>query len=313
MSRIVVFGADGFIGRHLVNRLSEVSDNSIVAFDKFSHYQLGSDHPFGKLSNVTVVPGDFFNRDDLVNVLNGGDYVFHLISTTNPATTNNDPLIDIDTNIRGSVELFEACVEQKVKKVIFFSSGGTVYGDIDSDQISELSTPAPRSPYGIGKLTIEHYLRYFKHRSGLDYIVYRAANPYGPGQNIHGKQGVVPVFLYHYLVKEPITIYGDGSMVRDYLFIDDLIAMVVDSYRQANKFPEYNLGSGSGKSVNELIKYIESCTGYSVDKKHVPAPQSFVNKIVLDISRFNNEFGIKPPVSLEDGIKRTWDYVQELK
>ncbi len=312
MSKIVVFGADGFIGRHLVNRLSEVTDNTIIVFDKFSNYQIGSDHPFEKLSNVTIAPGDFFNRDDLVNVLSGVDYVFHLISSTNPATANNDPFIDIDTNIRGSVELFEVCVEQKVKKVIFLSSGGTVYGDVDSDLIDESSTPAPRSPYGIGKLTIEHYLRYFKHRSGLDYIVYRAANPYGPGQNIHGKQGVIPVFLYHYLTKEPITIYGDGSMVRDYLFIDDLITMVVNSYQQANKFPEYNIGSGSGKSVNELIKHIESCTGYSVDKKHTPTPKTFVDKIVLDISRFNDEFGIIPRVNLEDGIKRTWDYVQEL-
>lgn len=311
MAKVVVFGADGFIGKHLVKKLSESSDN-IVAFDRFSQYKTGLDHPFHELPNVNIVAGDFFNRDDLASALDGADYVFHLVSTTNPASSNDDPFVDIDTNVRGSVQLFELCVEKGVKKVIFPSSGGTIYGDIDSPMIGETTAPEPRSPYGIGKLTIEGYLRYFNFTSGLEYIVYRVANPYGPGQNIYGKQGVIPIFMHRFLNKEPLTIYGDGSMIRDYIFIDDLVDMIVGSYKKDSNYRIYNLGSGMGKSVNQIVEAIESCTNQSAEKVTLDTPQTFVDKSVLDISRFIDEFGITPKISLEEGVLRTWNYVQEV-
>lgn len=313
MSKIVVLGANGFIGRHLVARLAREADNTVVAFGRFSAYSVGGEQPFEDLLNVTVIAGNFFNRDELSSAIDGADYVFHLVSTTNPATSSNDPLIDIETNVKGSIELFELCHEQKIKKVIFFSSGGTVYGDVDSDKINELNLPSPRSPYGIGKLTIEHYLRYFKHRTGMDYIIYRIANPYGPGQNIHGKQGVIPVFLYHYLTRQSLTVFGDGTMVRDYLYVEDLAEMVASTYKKINKYSEYNIGSGRGKNINELIELIESCTGFTLPKKHVDTPTTYVNKSVLDCSRFTTEFGAPRLISLKEGIKRTWEYVKYIE
>jgi len=314
MSKTVVFGGDGFIGRHLVTRLAEAdSNNQIFVFDRFRSLQTGEKHPFEQHSNVHIITGDFFNRDDVSNVLKGAKYVFHLISTTNPAASNNDPFIDIDTNIRSSVELFQLCVDAGVSKVIFLSSGGTVYGDVNSNKIDELSPPQPLSPYGIGKLTIEHYLRYFKHTHNLDYIVYRVANPYGPGQSIYGKQGVIPIFMHKYITKEPITIYGDGSMSRDYIYIDDLVSMVVKSYNKSAKHGVYNIGSGSGSDINQLISAIEDCVGYTVDKNHIETPSTYIQKSVLDINRFINEFNVKPEVGLQDGIRRTWDYVKKIK
>jgi UDP-glucose 4-epimerase len=312
MSKHLVLGAGGFIGKHLVEALAQQADSQVVAFGRFSQYRDSTPQPFDTLQNVTLKTGDFLNRDDLDTVLEGVDYVFHLISSTNPAVSSNDPFIDIDTNVRGSVNLFELCVKHNVKKVIFLSSGGTVYGDIRSESISEDMVPQPRSPYGIGKLTIENYLRYFKFTNGLDYVVYRVANPYGPGQNIHGKQGVVPIFMHKFLEHQPVTIYGDGSMVRDYLYIDDLIQLIMRSYPRQNQHSEYNLGSGQGISINDIFDNIQRCTGYSVEKNHLDAPATFVHKSVLDISRYVGEFGAYDFTSLEKGMENTWDYVKQL-
>lgn len=311
MSKIVVFGAGGFIGQHLVRRFAKEPDHTIIAFGRFADYQHGATSPFAEYPNVQLVSGDFFNHRDLDGAIDGADYVFHLVTTTTPATSNDDPFIDIETNVRGSIELFELCTKHQVKKVIFLSSGGSVYGAIDSTAINERTLPEPRSPYGIGKLTIEHFLRYFKFTKNLNYVVYRVANPYGPGQNIYGRQGVIPIFMHKFLSNQPITVYGDGNMVRDYIYIDDLIDMLAGSYAKPNKYNEYNLGSGHGVSVNELINAIETCASHRVEKEYMPAPATFLEKNVLDIDRFVEEFDIKPATSLEDGMQRTWDYVKK--
>jgi UDP-glucose 4-epimerase len=312
MAKIVVLGADGFIGKHLVKRLAANKSDKVIAFDRFSAYKATGTEPFADLPNVEIMTGNFFNRGDLYEALYRADYVFHLISATTPAASSYDPFMDIDTNVRPTIELFELCVEQKVKKLVFLSSGGAVYGDISQDVVKETDLPAPRSPYGIGKMTIEHYLRYFKDAAGLDYVIYRVANPYGPGQNIHGRQGVIAIFLHSYLVHNPITVLGDGTMVRDYLYIDDLISMIIGSYRKHQQHSEYNLGSGMGISVNELIEAIEDYTGQPAIKLHDELPATYVQKSVLDISRFVAEYNIKPTIDLKRGIGKTWDYVKEL-
>jgi UDP-glucose 4-epimerase len=313
MSKIVVLGADGFIGKNLIRKLASNSADEIVAFDRFSAYQHHLEHPFNSYPNVTITPGDFFNRADVTNVLKNADFVFHLISVTTPATANDDPFIDVETNIRGSIELFELCSHHKVKKIVFLSSGGTVYGDIDSDSINEMTLTEPRSPYGISKITIEHYLRYFKFTTKLNYIVYRVANPYGPGQNVNGKQGVIPIFMHKVLNEEPVSIFGDGGMVRDYIYISDLIEMIAGSYAKDNIYNEYNLGCGRGESVNDIVLAIEKCTGKNIERAYLPKPSTFVDRSVLDIGRFVNEFGIKPRTNLEAGIQETWKYVQEIQ
>jgi len=312
MSKHLVLGAGGFIGQHLVRRLADNGADEIVAFDRFSRLREGAPGPFDDLSNVSYVLGDFLNRDEIDSALNEVDYVFHLVSTTTPAASNADPFIDIDTNVRGSVELFELCVKHNVKKVIFPSSGGTVYGDVQPQTIGEKIAPQPRSPYGIGKLTIEHFLRFFKSSAGLDYIVYRIANPYGPGQNIYGKQGVIPIFMHKFLVREPVTIYGDGSMVRDYVYIDDLVSMIINSYAKPSNFNEYNLGCGKGESVNTIYEAIARHTGYHVGKKFLEIPATFVQKSILDISRYEQEFDTFTFTTLDEGLERTWAYVKEL-
>lgn len=313
-NRIVVFGADGFLGKHLVTKLAADPTNKVIAFDRFSEFTKGikTSLPFREHNNVSIIKGDFFNRDDIENILKKDDYVFHLVSSTNPASSIKDPLIDVDTNIRGSVELLKICTSKKIQKVIYFSSGGTVYGNTLAESINEDSILKPLSPYGIGKVTVENYLNYFYATHKLDYTVFRISNPFGPGQNIYGKQGVIPIFLRHFLEKTPIEIFGDGTMVRDYIYIDELTNMITASFKDTSSLKTYNLGSGTGVSINELIAIMEKITGYRPEKIYKDFPPAFVQKSVLDIERFKKEFDYTPDIKLEQGIERTWSYVKSI-
>lgn len=307
MKKIAIIGADGFIGRRLTLQLAADPNNSILAFDRFHKFEVN--HPLSGFSNVEIISGDFLNRSDVQSVVSDVEFVFHMVSTTNPATAQKDPFIDIDTNIKGSVALFEACASASVKKVIFPSSGGTVYGNQIGERISENAVPYPHSPYGIGKLTIEYYLRYFKFTRGLDYLIYRVSNPFGPGQNVMGKQGVIPIFLHKILLGEPLTVFGDGEMVRDYIYIDDLINMIVGSCFGNTKYHIYNIGSGTGSSVNQIIEALRSCVNKEIKVTHQAQPASFVQNSVLDTDRFLHEFNINPVIDLISGISKTWNYV----
>lgn len=311
--KVTVMGADGFLGRHLVRSLASLDNIEIVAFGRFGSKRVGEPHIFDTLENVEIVSGDFLNRESVMSALRDTDTVFHLISTTTPAVSNNDPLVDIDTNVRGSIELLQSCVESGVKKVIYFSSGGSVYGNIDNTSITETDPLHPISPYAIGKVTVENYLRYFEFTHGLDYTIYRIANPYGPGQNIYGKQGVIPIFMHHFYKNQPLNVFGDGSMVRDYIYIDDLINMIVCSFDKPSQYKEFNLGSGEGHSINEVIGAIEACAGVSPKRNTLPIPTTYVQRSVLSIDRFVNEFGYKPKTTMHAGIERTWRYVKELE
>jgi len=179
MAKCLVLGANGFIGSHLVDSLARAG-HSVRAFDRFSSEPL-----FQENAKIDIFRGDFLNMHDLSEALKGVAYVFHFISTTTPVTAENDPLIDIETNIRMSIELFRACVEAKVKRVIFASTGGAIYGEAHDKPHAEEDIPKPVSPYAIGKLTIEHYLRYFKVKHDLDSIILRISNPYGERQPLH--------------------------------------------------------------------------------------------------------------------------------
>jgi UDP-glucose 4-epimerase len=304
MSKCLILGANGFIGSHLVDKLVQQGD-TVRAFDRFGDRPIN----FQENENIEKASGDFLNRGDLSAALEGVDYVFHLVSTTTPATAENDPLIDIETNIRMSVELLEECVSHNIKKVIFASTGGAIYGDIDTAApINEETNPQPVSPYAIGKLTIEHYLRYFNRKFGLPTLTFRISNPYGQRHSPVNRQGVIPIFLHHIANNEPITVLGDGSMVRDYLYVEDLAALVASSFKEA-KMSLYNLGSGQGVSLNQLIEAIKNVTQREVNIEYLPKPSTFVQEVTLDINRFKNEFGLAPETTLEEGLQETWQYV----
>lgn len=306
MAKTLVLGANGFIGSHLVDSLVK-QGHSVRAFDKFGH----GDRMFNSSENIEVFAGDFLNLNDLEEALDGIDYVFHLVSTTTPASAENDPLIDIDTNIRGSVELFKLCVEKNIKKVIFASTGGAIYGDTSKQEpFKETDIPCPISPYAIGKLTIENYLHYFRVKHGLNSLVLRISNPYGERQPFHRKQGVIPIFLENICRNNPITILGDGSMERDYVYVKDVANGIVSMFQKDTLEDLYNMGSGVATNINQLVDIAKEVSQKEVQIEHKDVPATFLHRAVLDTSRFDGEFGNLSKTPLNDGMKMTYDYIK---
>lgn len=300
MAKCIVFGGNGFIGSHLVDQL--VSEgHEVTCFDRFS-----DDHTQYESPGVNKFAGDIMNQYDIDKALQDQEYVFHFVSTTTPATAENDPTLDIKTNIIASVELFEKCVKHKIKRVFFASTGGAIYGEQQEGQVKETDPTWPFSPYAIGKLTIENYLRYFYKKFQLDYTVVRISNPYGTRQGLNKKQGVIPIFLRNLVEDLPLVVYGDGEMVRDYIYVKDAVRMISAIMQKPAKYHIYNIGAGEGHTINDLIARIEAVTGHKPKVTSTEAPSTFVKKVVLDTNRFVNEFNLSPSTSLDEGIQETW-------
>ena len=302
---MLILGGNGFIGSHLVDRLL-AEGHQVRVFDKYE------EHFRKPVAGVDYCIGDFGNRGMLSEALAGIDVVFHLISTTLPKTSNDDPVFDVQSNVIEAICLLEQCVANKIRKVVFISSGGAIYGNPKTLPISENSSTEPECSYGITKLTIEKYLALFNHLHGLDYVVLRPSNPYGNRQNPEGIQGAVSVFLGRAAQGKSIEIWGDGRIVRDYIFIDDLVDGI---YKAASLDPfsrVFNLGSGVGHSLNDIVEVIRKVTGRDIRVSY-KAKRSFdVPSIYLDICRAKQELSWMPSVSLETGIEKTWQFVKKL-
>jgi UDP-glucose 4-epimerase len=215
---ILVLGGNGFIGSHLVDKLL-FEGHSVRVFDK------NKEHYRKVLPGVDYHLGEFGNRGLLSDALNGIDVVVHLICTTLPKTSNDDPVFDIQSNVVESLFLFEQCVTNNIKKIIFASSGGTVYGVPQSVPVPEENPTTPICSYGISKLTIEKYLSLFKQLHNLNSVIIRPSNPFGSRQNPFGIQGAIPVFLGKILRNERIQIWGTGDVIRDFIYIEDLVSV----------------------------------------------------------------------------------------
>lgn len=308
--KILILGADGFLGSNLTRSLLEDKKYHLRAFDLFRN---GQSRNLENIRNkIEIFSGDFLNRDDIGKALNGVDYVFHYISLTTPGSSINDPLIDVETNIKGSIVLFEECVKNKVKRVIFSSSGGAIYGNQNKKRFSEDDATNPISPYAISKLTIEKYLEYYRNHLGLDYLILRYSNPYGPGQNIVGSQGIITIFLNLVKNNKPVTIFGDGKNTRDFIYVSDVINITKIIFNKKTERRIYNIGSGTGTTINEIIDMIKKTTNKKVKILKFPKRNMDVRKVILNTKCIQKEFDFKPKISLEDGIKKTWKWIDEL-
>jgi UDP-glucose 4-epimerase len=288
---------------HLLEALLE-NDCRIRAFDRTRNPDL---YP---PPNVEWCQGDFADANHLAAALDGCQTVFHLLATTDPRTSNDDPVHDIETNLAATVRLLELARKSHVKKIVFASSGGTVYGVPATVPISEHHATRPICSYGIHKLAIEQYLRLYHRLHGLDYCVLRISNAFGERQRPNASQGAVTVFLHKALSGEPIDIWGDGSAVRDYLYVGDVARAFCLGARHIGPPHIFNIGSGRGRSVNDLISSIEALLGRPMSKRYLPSRPFDVPVNVLDISLAAMHLDWSPQHSFEEGLTRTLKWLQ---
>lgn len=308
--KCLILGGAGFIGSHLADKLLE-SGYDVTVFDKINSFKGNIKH---LLKKIRFIEGDFNNDIDIRNAIKSSDFIYHLVSTTLPQSSNLNPTYDVESNVLGSIRLFEECVAQKVKKVVFLSSGGTVYGIPQEVPINENHSCNPLCSYGITKITIEKYLHLFNYLYGLDYAIIRLSNPYGERQNPNVPQGVISVFLKKVLNNEVIEIWGDGSVVRDYIYIDDVSDSLVKVISHDSGVKTFNVSSGRGYSLIEILSAIEKVTGLKPTVNFTNSNRKFDAPVnILDNKLFSSEFDWEPGVELEDGIFRTWNWIKEQK
>jgi UDP-glucose 4-epimerase len=306
--KALVIGGNGFIGTALVDQLIG-RGIKVRVFDRYpSRYKEPVD-------GVEYLIGDFANHGEVSQAVQGIDWVFHLAYTTLPETSNEDPVYDVRSNVIDTIQLLQECCNAGVDKFVFVSSGGTIYGVPQHVPIKEEHPTEPICSYGITKLTIEKYLHLFHHTKKLEYSVARIANPYGERQNPNSKQGAVGVFLGCIARKQPITVFGDGEIVRDFIYIydaaDALIACA--DYVASEKGPRvFNIGSGVGYSLNQIVDTIRNVVDVEVKVNHTPARQVDVKSNVLDIELARKLLKWEPKVDLETGIRRAWDWTKSL-
>lgn len=302
---VLVVGGCGFIGSHLVGRLAE-GGHAVRVYDRSPNRFAGV--PEG----AEFVEGELGNHGLIREAVESMEVVYHFVSTTLPKTSNDDPIYDVRSNLVDTLQLLEACVEAGVRKVVFSSSGGTVYGPPEAVPITEDHPTNPISSYGIVKLAIEKYLGLFRHLHGLDYAALRISNPYGPLQDPAGQQGAISVFLDRIRTGRPITIWGDGGVVRDYLYVSDLTDALELAAEVETRRKVFNIGHGEGASLNELIELMSGVAGARPEVEYLPARSLDVPTSVLDISRAQGEMGWSPKTGMVEGISRTWEWLLTL-
>lgn len=306
---IMILGAAGFIGTNLTIELAKNNQNNITLFDReqadFSHIESFC------FSNCRIVKGNFDMNCDFEKLIANQDMIYHLVSTTYPSNANQQIAEELKENVIVTTNLLNACVKKCIKKVVFLSSGGTVYGIEKNMPLQENAPTYPISSYGIQKITIEKLFYLYNYLYKLDYIVIRLANPYGPYQKPNGVLGAVTTFTYKALMGQTIEVYGDGSVVRDYIYIEDAINGILNIANGNSENKIYNLGCGRGYSLKEVIETIQKILGVSNNIRYLPGRNVDVPVNILDITRYEENFGKLNPYSLEEGIEKTAQFMKQ--
>ena len=302
--KALVTGGAGFIGSHLVDALLEGGYN-VAVVDNLSS---------GQLRNVA--PGSVFyhaelNDDRLEQIVRTErpELVFHLAAQSSVRQSSVDPAGDADANVMGTIRLIAAATAAGVRKFVFSSTGGAIYGDPDTVPCDEETPVHPLTPYALSKHVGEQYLDLFHRTYGLDYTVLRYANVYGPAQNPDGEAGVVAIFTGLMLNGNRPQIFGDGRQERDFVYVLDVVRANLASI-QRGRAGTYNIGTGETVSVERIYRMLQDLTGYDQEPEYRPRRPGEVESIALDSRRAERELGWTPEVALEEGLRRTVEYVR---
>ena len=294
----LVLGAGGFIGAHLCAALL-ARGAAVRGYGRRQSYP-------DALRGVRWLSGDFADRVALARAIEGCDLVFHLLAGSTPESSNKDPAGDLSSGVAPTLQLLDICREAGVRKLLFTSSGGTVYGIPERLPIDEAARTDPISAYGIGKLAIEKYLSLYRRLHGLDYAVVRIANAFGPYQDPSRRQGVIPAMANALLSGRPVEIWGDGQVVRDYLYAPDVCEAILAAAGATGTSRIFNVGSGIGRSLLDVLDDLGAVLGIAAPPRiHRAARAADVATNILDIGLIQRELGWAPRTDWSDGLRAT--------
>lgn len=298
----LVLGGAGFIGRHLTAALLREGHEVIIAS------RAPPNSTFPELTTGRCYWRSFeFATADWDSLVADVEVIHHYVWTSLPASANANALGDLNMNVASTISLLEAMRRRGGKRLVFSSSGGTVYGRLAQTPAPETHPHRPITSYGAGKAAVEIYLNLYRYLHGLDCRIARISNPYGLGQDINRRQGAVTTFLTLALAKKPIVIWGDGKIVRDYIHIADVVDALARLALAPNSDSDmtFNIGTGIGVTLNEIIGEIETLLEHPLEVRREPGRVFDVPVSVLDIAKARELLGWRPRISLHEGLRRT--------
>ena len=300
----LVVGGNGFIGSHLVDGLLARGQQVTILDIQERRWD-------AMPAAARFIRGDIGDPYLIREALIGVDVVYHLAWTTIHEIANRDPAADVQSNLAPAIRLIEACQGASNPRLVFISSGGTVYGPARQLPIPETHPRNPINAYGVSKLAVEKYLQMYNHISGLDYAVLRPSVPYGPRQNPLGRQGAINVFLHRVAHGLPVTIWGDGSVSRDFFYISDLVdALIACCEQPLSEERTFNIGGREEISLNHALVVVQRTVGRTAIIDSQPARRFDAPRIVLDTTLARQTLNWQPRVDFEEGVARTWDWIR---
>lgn len=321
---VLVTGGAGFIGSHIVDLLIK-NDFKVVVVDDLSSGREENINKQARFYKLSITDGEklkeVFHRER-------PDYISHQAAQISVSLSVRDPLFDARTNILGSLNLLQCCVNYQTKGIVFASSGGTIYGEPECLPVNETYPFQPLSPYGISKVTIEYYLNFYQKNYNLNYVSLRYGNVYGPRQDPYGEAGVIAIFIEKMLKGEIPTINGDGEYIRDYVYVGDVaqanllaiknmlkLSKVTQKGKSAKEIElennVFNLGTGIGTSVNELFHLLREIIKFPHPANYGPPRPGDLRKNILDCELIKQNWGWQPEVILSEGLKKTVDWFKK--
>ena len=306
--RILITGGAGFIGSHVVDAYV-AAGHEVAVVDDLSSGSRENLHPAARFWKADI------RGDDLPRIVAEfrPEVVSHHAAQMSVSVSARDPKLDADINILGLLNLLMAAVQCRVRRVVFASTGGAMYGDRDDLPVPETVFPAPVSPYGVAKLASERYLHAFRCMHGLEAVALRYANVYGPRQNPHGEAGVVAIFCRAILEGRPLTVNGDGEQTRDYVFVGDIVrgVLLATGMPMSVEMPVLNLGTGVEASVNDLVRLLRTAVGREIDVRHGPAITGEQRRSALDAALAKRVLGWQARTDLRAGLAQTFAWFAE--